>query len=217
MKKQLKFFAITALTLGTLIACNNNEETTDTPVSNNDDAGSDSSSEGLPERNDFTSDDATEEESDSTLGESNVEDQSDLKVGETGQIETTLNLIEVTLDSVSIEESINDVTPERDYFIVADITLKNLTDDTMDITEAIEVLELTGNLEGGGGPDFSGYYDAIEPMEGSLESGQETKGQLLFEENDFSEYFIRVNEGLIAAGGAKNQAIWTFTKEEAQQ
>lgn len=154
MKKQLKFFAITALTLGTLIACNNNEETTDTPVSNNDDAGSDSSSEGLPERNDFTSDDATEEESDSTLGESNVEDQSDLKVGETGQIETTLNLIEVTLDSVSIEESINDVTPERDYFIVADITLKNLTDDTMDITEAIEVLELTGNLEGGGGGFF---------------------------------------------------------------
>ncbi|MEY8749540.1 hypothetical protein [Alkalicoccobacillus gibsonii] len=217
IKKQLKFLAVTALTMGTLIACNDNEETTDTPVSNNGDAGSDSDSEGLPEKSGFTSDDATEEESDSTLGESSVEDQLDLKVGETGQIETTLNLIEVTLDRVSIEESIKDVTPERDYFIVADITLKNLADDTMDIAEAIDVLELTGDLEGGGGPDFSGYYDAIEPMEGSLESGQETKGQLLFEENDFNEYFIRINEGLIAAGGAKNQAIWTFSKKEAQQ
>ncbi|MGN7312382.1 hypothetical protein ACTHQ4_14905 [Alkalicoccobacillus gibsonii] len=238
MKKTLKITAITAITLGVLIACSDNEDANDSSSEpNNEEASNDSendddntstteepvdegSNEGLPEKSDFKSDDESDKESEDgsgpNLGEGDTEDQLELKIGDTGQIETTINMIEVTLTNVSIEESIKDATPERDYFLVADINLKNLADDPMDITEAIGVLELTGDLEGGGGPDFSGYYDAIEPMEGSLESGQEIEGQLLFEENDFEEYYIRVNEGLIAAGGAKNQAIWTFKKEEAE-
>ncbi|WP_239586756.1 DUF4352 domain-containing protein [Shouchella xiaoxiensis] len=116
---------------------------------------------------------------------------------------------------INFEESIGDETPERDYFIVADITLKNLEDETIDIEDALDKFELTGFLEGSGGGEYSHYYDAIEQMQGDLESGEEIDGQLLFEENESEEYHIRVTEGLLSANGVKNQAIWTFTMDDA--
>lgn len=221
----LKLLKVTATVLGIsfLFACSN-QETTEAPSTQersdstvNEDTQVEGSSEGLTSKRDSSSDDeGTEEDSSPDLSEGTTEDQLDLRIGDTGKIETNLNVIEITLNDVSLEEEINGEMPERDYFFVADITLKNLADEKADIAEALDVLEIASSLDGSGGSDYSHYYDAIEPMEGELESGQEIRGQLLFEEDDFEEYFIRVSLGLVAAEGAKNQAIWTFTKEEAE-
>lgn len=220
MKKSILVNAGLLVSIGILTACgDNNEQSLEESSSNEseiNESNEEGSTEGLPEKSDFGSNDDSDDGSETNFDEGKTEDQLDLRIGDTGKIETNLNMIEVILNSVSIEESINEETPERDNFIVADITLKNLADETLDIAEAIDVLELASSLDSGGGSDFSHYYDAIEPMEGTLESGQEINGQLLFEENQYDEYFIRVSEGLIAAGGAKNQVIWTFTEEEAE-
>ncbi|MEY8749547.1 DUF4352 domain-containing protein [Alkalicoccobacillus gibsonii] len=210
---------------GTLLTACNNQETTDTPSSQESSEDSsenknpqvEDSSEGLTERIDSSSDDEeTENDSSPNLGEGTTEDQLDLRIGDTGKIETSLNMFELTVNSVEMMDDINGETPEIDKIILTDVTLKNLSDTTMDISEALDVIEITSMLEGSGFPDFSQYYDSVETLEGQLESGEEIKGQLVFEENESDEYFIRVSEGLIAAGGAKNQAIWTFTKDEAE-
>ncbi|MEK4563631.1 hypothetical protein MKX54_02930 [Alkalihalobacillus sp. FSL R5-0424] len=223
MLKFSKVVTTTVLGVSFLFACSN-QETTEAPSSQestdstiNDDTQVEGSSEGLTSKRNSSSDDEdTEEDSSPDLSEGTTEDQLDLRIGDTGKIEINLNVIEVTLNDVSLEEEIDGEMPERDYFFVADITLKNLADEKADIAEALDVLEIASSLDGSGGSDYSHYYDAIEPMEGELESGQEIRGQLLFEEDDFEEYFIRVSLGLVAAEGAKNQAIWTFTKEEAE-
>ncbi|MEK4563629.1 hypothetical protein MKX54_02920 [Alkalihalobacillus sp. FSL R5-0424] len=210
---------------GTLLIACNNQETNDTPLSQesaedssgNENTQVEGSSEGLTERIDSSSDDEeTEEDSSPNLGEGTTEDQLDLRIGDTGQIETSLNMFELTVNSVEMLDDINGETPEREKLILTDVTLKNLSDTTMDISEALDVIEITVNLEGSGSPDFAKYYESVETLEGQLESEEEIKGQLVFEENVRDEYFIRVSEGLIAAGGAKNQAIWTFTREEAE-
>ncbi|MGN7312386.1 hypothetical protein ACTHQ4_14925 [Alkalicoccobacillus gibsonii] len=221
MKSTKSVCGVLLVSFSILVACgDNNDQSLDGNVDNDseiDDTQVEGSSEGLTSKRNSSSDDVdTEEDLNPDLSEGETEDQLDLRIGDTGKIETNLNVIEVTLNDVSLEEEINGEMPERDYFYVADITLKNLADEKADIAEALDVLEIASSLDGSGGSDYSHYYNAIEPMEGELESGQEIRGQLLFEEDDFEEYFIRVSLGLVAAEGAKNQAIWTFMKDEAE-
>ena len=220
MKKSILVNAGLLVSIGILTACgDNNEQSLDESSSNEseiNESNEEGSTEGLPEKSDFGSNDDSDDGSETNFDEGTTEDQLDLTIGDTGVIETNLNLIELTLNSVEFEESINGETPERESFIIANVTLKNLADDTLDIVEALDVIEITGGLDISGGSDYSHYYDAIEPLEGELESGQEIEGQLLFEEDEFDKYYIRVTEGLIAAGGAKNQAIWTFREEVAE-
>ncbi|WYP27066.1 DUF4352 domain-containing protein [Alkalihalobacillus sp. FSL W8-0930] len=215
--------AVLLISVSILNACGNNEgqssEDMTTSGSEQSDANSqvEGSSEGLTEKIDSSSDDGdTEKDSSPNLGEGTTEDQLDLRIGDTGQIETSLNMFELTVNSVEMMDDINGETPEIDKIILTNVTLKNLSDTTMDISEALDVIEITSMLEGSGFPDFSKYYDSVETLEGQLDSGEEIKGQLVFEENESDEYFIRVSEGLIAAGGAKNQAIWTFAKDDAE-
>ncbi|MEY8749537.1 hypothetical protein [Alkalicoccobacillus gibsonii] len=234
MKKMINLALVATLTVGVLMACNNNEgndsSTTepsngDTGTSDNDnesdveaDDSSDNegSSEGLTDKRDSDKNSEDSGDSDVNLGEGTTEDQPDLRLGDTGKIETNLNIIEVTLNDLTIEESINGETPERENFLVADITLKNVADEPLDIEEAVDVLEIASSLDGSGGSDYSHYYDAIEPMQGELASGEQIEGQLLFEEDSYDEYYIRVSLGLVASGGAKNQAIWTINKDEIE-
>ncbi|MEN0642150.1 hypothetical protein MKY91_03090 [Alkalicoccobacillus gibsonii] len=215
--------AVLLISVGVLSACGDNEDQSaeDMPTSGSEQRDTNNqvegSSEGLTEKIDPSSDDEeTEKDSSPNLGEGTTEDQLDLRIGDTGQIETSLNMFELTVNSVDMMDDINGETPEREKLILTDVTLKNLSDTMMDISEALDVMEITVNLEGSGSPDFAKYYDSVETLEGQLESEEEIKGQLVFEENVRDEYFIRVSEGLIAAGGAKNQAIWTFTKDEAE-
>lgn len=219
MNNYSKGITILLMSVGVLTACGEHEDQSSETSSTNEESteqvtGETNDSDGLPEKSEFGSDNKLDK-SEPALEES-IKDQLDLRIGDSGQINTTLDTFEVTLHSVKFEESINGKTPERESFIIADITLKNLAQDPLTIQDALGVLEITGGLDIAGGSDYSHYYDAIEPMEGELKGGQEINGQLLFEENKFEEYYIRVTEGLIAAGGAKNQAIWTFTREEAE-
>ncbi|MGN7312385.1 DUF4352 domain-containing protein [Alkalicoccobacillus gibsonii] len=215
--------AVLLISVGILSACGDNEDqssedmTTSGSEQRDTDTQVEGSSEGLTERIDSSSDDEeTENDSSPNLGEGTTEDQLDLRIGDTGKIETSLNMFELTVNSVEMMDDINGETPEREKLILTDVTLKNLSDTTMDISEALDVIEITVNLDGSGSPDFAKYYDSVETLEGQLDSGEEIKGQLVFEENVRDEYFFRVSEGLIAAGGVKNQAIWTFTREEAE-
>lgn len=199
-----------------LLACSNDEETnSENPVELNATETSDqedhSESSGLVERNADDNDDSDDQNS--MLDEGDTEDQLDLKIGDTGIIETTIATFAVTIHEARIEKSIEDEEPDRENFVLVDVSLENLSDSEIDIRDSLDVLELTGDLEGSGGPDFSHLSDVIETMEGTLDPGETVKGNLLFEADEFETYYIRVREGLVAASASKNQTIWTFIEK----
>ncbi|MEY8749546.1 DUF4352 domain-containing protein [Alkalicoccobacillus gibsonii] len=213
----LKIISIAIVTSAMLVACSNDEEAnSESPdkLSATDKSEQDDhpNSSGLVERND----DMTEANGSPNLGNGETEDQLDLKIGDTGIIETTIATFAVTIYEARIEKSIEDEEPDRENFVLVDVSLENLSDSEIDIRDSLDVLELTGDLEGSGGPDFSHLSDVIETMEGTLDPGETVKGNLLFEADEFETYYIRVREGLVAASASKNQTIWTFIEKKME-
>ncbi len=157
-------------------------------------------------------DDSQMDKADSSTGE--FPDQVDLKIGDTGKVETTLGKYEISIDSITKEDKIDGRPSQSDYFFITDVTIKNIGDGSIDANESKGILEITQMLEGSGFTDVASFFDSIEEIEGTLEPGESISGQMLFEEEEADTYFIRFTEGLIAAGGVKNQVIWTFTLDE---
>ncbi|MCG7334945.1 DUF4352 domain-containing protein [Sporosarcina sp. ACRSM] len=146
----------------------------------------------------------------------NFQDQTNLKIGDSGQAESTLGQYEITIESVKMVDELDGEVPMFDHLFITDVTIKNIGDVAIDATETIDSLELTDSLDGSGAGDYSSYYSSITPLTGTIEPGQSITGQAVFEGRESGTYFIRVISGLIAAGGVKNETTWTFDKTEAE-
>ncbi|MEY8749548.1 hypothetical protein [Alkalicoccobacillus gibsonii] len=78
----------------------------------------------------------------------------------------------------------------------------------------VDILEATDFLEGTGFSDEAPYSESIEAIEGTLAPEEEITGDILFVAHEADEYFIRVREGLIGSGAAKNQIRFTIQASE---
>jgi len=185
-----------------LAACSSDDKVD--PPTNDNDAASEDSGKGASQS------DEAESSSDG------FPDQLDLKIGDTGQVETTLGRYEITVDSISKKDEIDGRRSQADYFFVADVTVKNIGDDSIDANESKDNLEITSMLEGSGFSDVASFFESIDEIEGTLEPGESISGQMLFEEDEADTYYLRFTEGLVAAGVVKNQVIWTFTLDEVE-
>ncbi|GAF12526.1 hypothetical protein JCM19046_3668 [Bacillus sp. JCM 19046] len=221
MKKHWKQMLVAVLALGMFAACSDgdDEETTEdaeetTGVETNAEADNDGLEEGsgLVDRNTIDNNEADEtDDSSPNLAEGSTEDQLDLTLGDTATIETTIELFEMTLDSVEVASEMDGEAPDLDVFVLADVTITNLADDPLDLEEAVEIFEITSNLEGGGYWPVSELYEVeVDTFIGELASGETASGQILFEGNEGDEHYIRVRSGLVAASAVKNQVTWTF-------
>src|SRR5690606_29357905 len=83
------------------------------------------------------------EESTEETTDENIIDQKDLKIGDTGQIESTLGKYEITIDSIKKEDEIDGRAPQADYFFVTDVTIKNIGDSSIEAEDAKGNLEIT--------------------------------------------------------------------------
>ncbi|RST72214.1 hypothetical protein D4T97_016330 [Siminovitchia acidinfaciens] len=145
-----------------------------------------------------------------------VEDQLDLKIGDTAKFDTTLGTYEITLHSAKlIGKELDGETTELDELMVLDLTVTNTSETDMDVSDLIGSLEVTDNLEGAGFPDFSGYFSSIETIEGDLAPGEGKSGQMITDVYHSEEYFLRKSPGLVAAG-TTNDVIWTIQAEDAK-
>lgn len=143
-----------------------------------------------------------------------VEDQLDLKIGDTAKFDTTLGTYEITLHSVKLIEDLDGETSELDELMVLDLTVKNTSETNMDVSDLVGSIEVTDDLEGAGFSDVSGYFSSIETIEGELAPGEEKSGQMITDVYHSDKYFLRKSPGLVAAG-TTNDAIWTIQAEEA--
>ncbi|MBM0066645.1 DUF4352 domain-containing protein [Alkalicoccobacillus gibsonii] len=165
-----------------------------------------------------SSEQANEEASENTnvLEEGQYEDQLDLSVGDTGTVETLLGTSEFKVNGVKRLDEVDGELSDLDYFLLVSLTVKNIGEDDIDARETVGILEATDFLEGTGFSDEAPYSESIEAIEGTLAPEEEITGDILFVAHEADEYFIRVREGLIGSGAAKNQILYTFQASEIE-
>ena len=193
--------------------CSNNEseEITQGGAQQDSDSEAESNSEGLPEKKDFSTEDASSTSEDDTSKE-----LLDLSIGESAVIETTIGTAEVTLTGVTIQDTFEDESPELDLFVLANITVTNMSEHPQSVNDIVSAFEVTPNLEGSGYSEISKHYEMIDTWEGELEPNQTAEGQLLYQSVESPQQIIRVNPGLISAEAVKQDVRWTFTEEDSE-
>lgn len=163
-------------------------------------------------------DDANENKNDSeNKREGTIEDQLDLSIGDTGTFDTTLGQYEVTLDKAElIEGELEGEKSTRDGYMLLDVTVKNITDETLDVEDLMYSMEVTDDLDYTGSQDHSDVYDTVEGFVGDIEPGEELSAQFLTIVDDSEEYFFRKAVGNIG-GESSNQVVWSFDVAEAKK
>ncbi|MEK4563627.1 DUF4352 domain-containing protein [Alkalihalobacillus sp. FSL R5-0424] len=211
--------AVLLVSVGILSACGDNADqssddmtTSGSEQRDTDETGSD---EGLTEkRNSDSREDS--DQTDTNLGEGSTEDQVDLQIGDTGVVETSISDYEVTLHSIEFRDELNGQSTDLDTFVIANVTIKNIGDSLIDIKDSLNVFEISTGIDDGGYWETSEHYDGFEEFTGELEPGEEKNGDLLFDDLEGEEHYLKVRKGLIAAGGVKNEVTWTFTEGDEE-
>lgn len=151
-----------------------------------------------------------------TTSSGEFKDQTNLKIGETAKVESTIGKYEITINSVKMKDEIGGEASQLDHFFVTEISLKNIGDQPIDALDTIGSLELTEDLKGSGYSDVSESVKISAPFSGEVKPDQTVTGEAVFEGLDSNENYIRISPGLIAAKGVKNKAIWKFEIAEAK-
>ncbi|MEY8749543.1 hypothetical protein [Alkalicoccobacillus gibsonii] len=173
------------------------------------------SSEGTS--NEANENESAEEETDAESSQGDIDDQMNLSIGDSAVIESTLGQYEVTLNHVHYKEEVEGVMSELDGFLIANYSIENIGDDTINLMESINVLEATDDLVGTGEGNVSGSYESIESFgHDELAPGEKSTKDVLYLAYDSDDYYIRVVQGLIASEGVKNEVLFTFQKVEIE-
>ncbi|MEK3887596.1 DUF4352 domain-containing protein [Bacillus sp. FSL K6-3431] len=224
MKRILIMLGTLLLSITIFAACssNSNEKENDEPIKENntgEGTGEANQSKDVDEQTkdeNETSGDKENNEEKSNTSSGDFKDQTDLKIGDSGQAESTLGKHEITIHSVKMLDEIDGEAAMFDHFFVAEITLKNIGDKPIDAEDTIASLEITEDLEGSGSGDDSSFFNSIEALTGTIEPGQSIKGEAVFDGREANTYYIRTVSGLIASGAVKNKTTWIFEKSETQ-
>ncbi|MEY8749545.1 DUF4352 domain-containing protein [Alkalicoccobacillus gibsonii] len=225
MRGLLKIAFTGFLTLGLFVGCSNAENNTEevneasglesTEESSNENEGS-----GLIEREEIFKENDDEEESgnEPNLGDGETEDQTDLSIGDTAKIETTISEYEVTLDAVEFMDELEGeaVQSQFDTLVLADVTIKNLSEESIDISDSMGIFEITTSIESSGYPDVAAHFSGVDKFSGKLNPNEEASGQMLFEEINGEHHYLRVTPGLTASNAVKNEATWVFEEEDGK-
>ena len=220
MKRFLFLLVALFLSVSALAACssesdkNGKTESTNGEVEKQPEKSEDTQGSSENKQDEDSEDGKKNQEADTSSGD--FKDQTELKIGDTGQAESTTGKYEITVNSVQMKDEINGKAPSIDHLFLVDVTVKNIGDSTIDAMERIGTLELTANLEGGGWGEDTKFYQLSNPLTGTLEPGQSVTGEVVFQGFDGETYYIRADIGLIGAGAVKNKTTWTFAKSEAQ-
>ncbi|MCM3745133.1 DUF4352 domain-containing protein [Sporosarcina luteola] len=143
-------------------------------------------------------------------------DQTDLKIGDSGEAESTIGKYKITVNSVKRVDEIDGKTPSLDYYFIADMTVENIGDEPYDAMDIIDNLNFTKSLDSGGAGDFSNLHDSVKHFTGTIQPGESVTGEAVFQGQDSDVYYIKTIDGLIASGAVKNQTIWSFDINETE-
>ncbi|MFN7251941.1 MAG: DUF4352 domain-containing protein [Anaerobacillus sp.] len=134
-----------------------------------------------------------------------VEEKKVLKLGETGRMKDTLGEYDVTVHSFEILEEYDGTKPYFEVFIVADVTIENIGDTSLD-SWSITRTRLE-NVERGTGTDNEGtnFPEEILP-------GEKVSGKIYFDNYPEGSYELIFG---FALSTVSNELTWTFDVSEA--
>ncbi|RDW21720.1 hypothetical protein [Oceanobacillus chungangensis] len=163
-------------------------------------------------------DNTSEEESFSSENDLNIEaeDQLDLRIGDKGTFDTTIGQFEITLDGAKIiKEKLDGEESQLDDLLLLDLTVKNISGETMLLEDILESTIVKDNLEHSGNHDASGYFDSVKGLTGEIADGEIISGQFITDINERDEYYLVQDSGAVSIG-TTNQVMWTIPASEAQ-
>ncbi|WP_330948631.1 DUF4352 domain-containing protein [Virgibacillus sp. MG-45] len=207
MKKMVTLIVFMLFLAVSLIACNNEDE------NQNLDEEKQQETEGTDDKNK-----SEEKEEAKTSGNKNikVEDQLDLVIGDTGTFDTTIGTYEMTIESAKlVGPEFEGIESQIDNFILVDLTIKNMSDDSLNLEDVMMSIQVTEDLDESGSHDSSHVFDSVNTFLGSINPGEEAKGQFIAEVYNSETYYFREDPGNVAAGGS-NQVIWNIPAEEVK-
>lgn len=208
MRKVLIVCAILLMTMTVLGACGDQKE--------NEPPKKDNQTEDNQIKDNENESDNNSNQSGSTDKNSDIEDQLNLKIGDTGKFVTVLGSYDMTLhEATLIDDEIEGEKSTRDGFIILDLTIKNSGDENIDLEDVILSMEVASNLEHSGSTDHAHGFETLDAFEGELEPGKEKTAQFMTIVDDTAHYYFRKMVGNIASGSS-NQVIWTFSAEEGK-
>ena len=217
MKRKYLLVVIVSLVLSLLVACSNNSSTN---VDEDGNTETDVTNENGTQQNleDETEDDDSKENPSSNNGifEVTEEPQIDLRIGDTGLVQTSLGTFELTLNSAEvIGTELDGESTQLDELILLELTFKNTDDQPLVAEDLMVNLGITSDLEGPNMENFGEFFDSIENFEGEIAPGEEKKAQFISDVYTSGEYYFRPNPGVVASG-VHNDLIWTITDDEAR-
>ncbi|GIN93751.1 hypothetical protein J22TS1_48020 [Siminovitchia terrae] len=201
MKRLLYVLATALLSFGLLTACSSDKS------SNN---GTNDSSKSNQEENEKANR-TDKAKGDTSSGD--FDDQPDLKLGDTAQIEDTLGKYEVTMESIKQVPDINGEGPQLEKLFIADITVKNIGDTTIEAKDVMDNFMFADEKETSGFPDEAKFF-GMEEIKGELQPGKTITGKAVFDSYGNDTYYIFIDVGLVASKAVKNQVIWTISEDE---
>ncbi|MEN2465079.1 hypothetical protein [Ornithinibacillus sp. JPR2-1] len=199
MKKLLLILMFMMSTMLLLTACSNeelNDNQQDKNETNGDASPGDKSSNGR-----FSSE---------------VEDQLDLTVGDTGVFHTTLGRYEMTLNSAKLlGTELDGEETLLDELILLEITVKNIGENEILIEEVMESMGVSDKKNGSNYYDGAEDFESIEKFTGTLAPGEEKTGEFITDVYAGDEYYFKKDSGNVGAGSS-NQVMWTIKPDEAR-
>ena len=159
---------------------------------------------------------SAEEESDNNTEEF-IENQSGLKIGETGTVVSgeNKNKYEVTLNEVRYEDMDN-VKMFNEVFVVVDVTFKNIDDKTIDSEDLFmpSFGELGTNVyDVPVGAEFVQDVPGIEIVKGEIKPGESVTGNYVFDASKSENYHFAIGT---TWDDITTRAEWEISEDEVK-
>jgi len=211
------------LAITVLAACGNDEEETEETEAGeaqNEETSNDDTTQDVDTENqngEAEGDASSDDPADSNDGffEITEKPQTDLRLGDTGLVQTSIGTYELTINSVEIVGTeLDGEAALLDEIILLEMTFKNIGEEPIIAEDVMINLGLVTDLEGTDNTNAAASFDSAEYFEGEIAPGEEREAQFITDTRTAEEYYFRTSPGAVAAG-THNEVIWTITDEEA--
>lgn len=200
MKKASWLMFILLVSAILLAACSNDDEQAKEPVNDTE-----------TETNDEEDEEGPSNEADE------IEDQLELTLGDTGVFDSPEGTYEMTVNQAELlGKKFEGVESTRDDIILLDITVTNTSEEQLLVDKIMDDMEVTDDLDEAGSGDNGIGFESIDPLNGSLEAGEEMTGHFLTTVNESKTYHFRRNPEVVK-DDANNQVIWNIKAKDLEE
>lgn len=146
----------------------------------------------------------------------NPGNQLHLKLGDTANIKTNISHFLLTVSSIKLtNKKIHGYASQLDSYLIANISIKNIGENTINTSDTMTTFGVTDDLKGGGDPDEANQLGLKNAIKGKLKPGETKTGEAVYEVYNAKKYYLVSDDGLVAAE-LINKIKFTFKASEAQ-